>query len=111
MGSMSVPVPISYLEMMANNWEILGNFMYPASAYQRLLALVRGGLLDIRSLHSGPHVPARTASRRDGRRRIGNELRVRRPDFVKDDDHAHHARRGMTRGAQLRRGRPSTHVG
>lgn len=62
MGSMSVPVPISYLEMMANNWEILGNFMYPASAYQRLLALVRGGLLDVRSFQARTfpleHLPA-----------------------------------------------------
>jgi alcohol dehydrogenase len=52
MGSMSVPIPISYMEMMANNWEILGNFMYPVGAYLRLLALARGGLLDMRSIRA-----------------------------------------------------------
>jgi alcohol dehydrogenase len=52
MGSMSVLIPISYMEMMANNWEILGNFMYPAGAYLRLLALVRSGLLDVRSIRA-----------------------------------------------------------
>jgi alcohol dehydrogenase len=52
MGSMSVPIPISYTEMMASNWEILGNFMYPAGAYLRLLALIRGGLLDMRSIRA-----------------------------------------------------------
>lgn len=52
MGSMSVPIPISYMEMMANNWEILGNFMYSAGAYLRLLALVRAGLLDVRSIRA-----------------------------------------------------------
>jgi NADPH:quinone reductase-like Zn-dependent oxidoreductase len=29
MGSMSVPLPVPYLEMMVNGWEIMGNFMYP----------------------------------------------------------------------------------
>jgi alcohol dehydrogenase len=28
MGSMTVPVPISYVEMMFNSWEIVGQFMY-----------------------------------------------------------------------------------
>jgi alcohol dehydrogenase len=55
MGSMSVPIPISYMEMMSNNWEILGNFMYPAIAYQRLLSLIRGGLLDLRSIQARPY--------------------------------------------------------
>jgi alcohol dehydrogenase len=35
------------MELMANNWEIIGQFMYPADAYRRLLDLVRAGLLDI----------------------------------------------------------------
>jgi alcohol dehydrogenase len=52
MGSMNVPIPISYMEMMSNNWEILGTFMYPAGAYLRLLALIRGGLLDVRSIRA-----------------------------------------------------------
>jgi alcohol dehydrogenase len=46
MGSMSVPLPISYLDMMFNNWEILGQFMYPRQSYSRLLDLVRSGRLD-----------------------------------------------------------------
>ncbi|AKU95555.1 Alcohol dehydrogenase, zinc-binding [Labilithrix luteola] len=50
MGSMTVPLPLSYLELMMNGWEILGQFMYPADAYLRLLALVRGGLLDPRAI-------------------------------------------------------------
>jgi alcohol dehydrogenase len=32
---------------MRNNWEILGQFMYPADALRRLLELVRAGLLDL----------------------------------------------------------------
>jgi alcohol dehydrogenase len=52
MGSMSVPVPVPYMEVMANSWEIVGNFMYPADAYLRLLALIRAGLLDLRSIRT-----------------------------------------------------------
>ncbi len=47
MGSMSAPLPLTYMELMANNWEIIGQFMLPADAYRRLLDLVRAGLLDI----------------------------------------------------------------
>jgi alcohol dehydrogenase len=47
MGSMSSPLPLTYMELMANNWEIIGQFMYPADAYRRLLDLVRAGLLDV----------------------------------------------------------------
>lgn len=50
MGSMTVPLPLSYVELMMNGWEILGQFMYPADAYLRLLALVRAGLLDPRAI-------------------------------------------------------------
>jgi alcohol dehydrogenase len=46
MGSMSVPLPILYLEVMLNGWEIIGNFMYPRNAYRRLFDLMRSGLLD-----------------------------------------------------------------
>jgi alcohol dehydrogenase len=46
MGSMSVPLPLSYMELMANSWEVIGNFMYPADAWRRLLDMVRAGLLD-----------------------------------------------------------------
>jgi alcohol dehydrogenase len=47
MGSMSVPLPLNYGEVMRNNWEIIGHFMYPPDTYRRILALVRSGLLDL----------------------------------------------------------------
>jgi alcohol dehydrogenase len=47
MGSMTTDLPIPYTTLMLNSWEILGQFMYPASAYRRLLDLLRSGLLDI----------------------------------------------------------------
>jgi alcohol dehydrogenase len=52
MGGMNVPVPVPYMEMMANSWEIIGNFMYPADAYLRLLRVIRAGLLDPRSIRT-----------------------------------------------------------
>jgi alcohol dehydrogenase len=52
MGSMSVPVPVPYMEMMVNGWEMIGNFMYPADAYLKLFSLIRAGLLDIRSIRT-----------------------------------------------------------
>jgi alcohol dehydrogenase len=54
MGSMTTDLPIPYTTLMRNNWEIIGQFMYPASAYRRLLDLLRSGLLDIRAI--GPRV-------------------------------------------------------
>ncbi|MBV8104800.1 MAG: zinc-binding dehydrogenase [Hyphomicrobiales bacterium] len=47
MGSMAVDLPVPYTTVMLNGWEILGQFMYPANAYRRLIELVRGGLLDL----------------------------------------------------------------
>jgi alcohol dehydrogenase len=47
MGSMNVPLCIPYGEVMVNNWEIIGNFMYPSSAYRRLLDLVRAGTVPL----------------------------------------------------------------
>lgn len=46
MGSMAVPLPIPYTEVMLHSWEIIGNFMYPRDAYRKLLDLFRAGLLD-----------------------------------------------------------------
>ena len=46
MGSMTVPLPLPYVETMLHGWEIIGNFMYPRDAYRRLLDLFRAGLLD-----------------------------------------------------------------
>ena len=47
MGSMTTELPVPYTAVMLNNLEILGQFMYPAGAYRRLLDLLRSGLLDI----------------------------------------------------------------
>ncbi|HEY4044263.1 MAG TPA: hypothetical protein VGM32_20785 [Rhodopila sp.] len=35
------------MEYLPGNWDIIGQFMYPAGAYQRLIGLVRSSLLDI----------------------------------------------------------------
>jgi alcohol dehydrogenase len=50
MGSMTSELPVPYLTVMMNSLEIIGQFMYPASAYRRLLDLLRNGLLDIGSI-------------------------------------------------------------
>ena len=48
MGSMSAPLPLTYGEVMTNDWEIIGNFMYQRTdALKKLPALVRSGLLDL----------------------------------------------------------------
>jgi alcohol dehydrogenase len=50
-GSMSTDhLPVPYTTQMLNSWEIIGQFMYPADAYRRLLGLLRSGLLDIRPI-------------------------------------------------------------
>ncbi len=54
MGSMGVPLPISYLEVMLNNLEILGQFMYPQDTFTRLVDLARSGLLDIKAIRTRP---------------------------------------------------------
>lgn len=51
MGSMTVPLPLPYLDVMLHSWEILGQFMYPRDAYRRLLDLVRSGQLDLTPIH------------------------------------------------------------
>jgi alcohol dehydrogenase len=50
MGSMTSDLPLPYTALMLNNWELIGQFMYPADAALRLLDLVRSGLLDIRKI-------------------------------------------------------------
>jgi alcohol dehydrogenase len=50
MGSMTTELPVPYTTVMLNSWEILGQFMYPASAYLLLLDLLRSGLLDITAI-------------------------------------------------------------
>jgi alcohol dehydrogenase len=53
MGSMNVPLPLPYGDVMFNDWEIIGQFMYPPDAYRRLLGLVATGQLDLRAIR--PH--------------------------------------------------------
>jgi alcohol dehydrogenase len=50
MGSMTTDLPLPCTDVMLNSWEIIGQFMYPASAYRRLLDLLRSGQLDIRAI-------------------------------------------------------------
>ena len=52
MGSVSEPVPISVGEMLANDWSVMGQFMYPREAPARLLALIAAGLLDLKKVNT-----------------------------------------------------------
>ena len=47
MGSMTTPLPIDYAELLRNDWEVIGNFMYRPAAFRTLVALVRANLLDL----------------------------------------------------------------
>jgi alcohol dehydrogenase len=47
MGSMTAPLLLSYSEVMVNNWEIIGNFMYEPRAFLAWICLVRSGLLNL----------------------------------------------------------------
>ncbi len=51
MGSVSEPLSISVGEMLANDWSVTGQFMYPRQAPARLPALVAAGLLDLASVN------------------------------------------------------------
>jgi alcohol dehydrogenase len=50
-GSMTVPLPISYGNLLRNNWEIIGNFMYPPEAYRTLMSLIRAGKVDLEKIN------------------------------------------------------------
>ena len=50
MGSCSEPLPVSMGEMLANNWAILGQFMYPKHAFANLVNMVVAGTLDLESV-------------------------------------------------------------
>ncbi|HEX7913291.1 MAG TPA: zinc-binding dehydrogenase [Paraburkholderia sp.] len=45
MGSMEVPLPLPYQEMLLNNWELIGHFMYTGADYRALVALAASGQL------------------------------------------------------------------
>lgn len=47
MGSMQVPLPIPYGELMRNNWELIGHFMYTPADYAALVALAASGQLPL----------------------------------------------------------------
>jgi alcohol dehydrogenase len=47
MGSAEVPLEISFREMLANDWEIAGQFMYERHAPAQLAALAAAGLLEL----------------------------------------------------------------
>lgn len=50
MRSMTTPLPLPYGEVIRNNWEIIGQFMYPPQAYRSLLGLLQAGLLNISAI-------------------------------------------------------------
>jgi len=50
MGSAATPLSLDYNEIMINDWEIIGNFMYAKEAYPKLVSLVRAKLLDLESV-------------------------------------------------------------
>ena len=47
MGSAEVPLELSFREMLANNWEVVGQFMYERHAPAQLAALAAAGLLEL----------------------------------------------------------------
>jgi alcohol dehydrogenase len=47
MGSAEVPLELSFREMLANDWEVVGQFMYERTAPGQLAKLAAEGLLDL----------------------------------------------------------------
>ena len=47
MGSADAPIELSFREMLANDWEVVGQFMYDRTAPGQLAALAAEGLLDL----------------------------------------------------------------
>jgi len=50
MGSAEVPLEISFREMLANDWEVVGQFMYERTAPGQLAGLAADGLLDLKKI-------------------------------------------------------------
>jgi alcohol dehydrogenase len=50
MGSMSAPLPLPYAQVLGNNWEIVGNFMYSKEVIRWLPALLESVALDLNSV-------------------------------------------------------------
>lgn len=52
MGSANAPLQVSFGEMLSNNWEVVGNFMYPKDAPAQLIKLASAGLLDVAAVQT-----------------------------------------------------------
>lgn len=50
MGSMNVPLPLPYGEMLRNSWAVMGHFMYTPSDYRVLVAMVRANQLSLETI-------------------------------------------------------------
>ena len=50
MGSAEVPLELSFREMLANDWEVVGQFMYERTAPGQLATLAADGLLDLKKI-------------------------------------------------------------
>ena len=50
MGSVTVDLPVPYLQMMINSLAIIGNFMHAPDAYRNVLAMMRSGSLDVTAI-------------------------------------------------------------
>ncbi|MGP0058956.1 MAG: zinc-binding dehydrogenase [Beijerinckiaceae bacterium] len=51
MGSVKEPLPLLVGEMLANDWEVMGCFMYPKEAPAQLAAMAACGLLDLAKIN------------------------------------------------------------
>lgn len=50
MGSTTAQLSIDYNQLLLNNWEIKGNFMYTKEDYLALIAMVKSGLVDLNKI-------------------------------------------------------------
>jgi alcohol dehydrogenase len=50
MGSVKEPLPLLAGEMFANDWQVMGCFMYPPDVPARLAGLIAAGLLDLAAI-------------------------------------------------------------
>lgn len=51
MGSATAPLELNFGEMLSNDWEVVGNFMYPSTAPAQLARMIAAGLLDLDAVH------------------------------------------------------------
>jgi NADPH:quinone reductase-like Zn-dependent oxidoreductase len=84
MGSMTTPPSLSYGEIMRNNWQIIGQFMYPAGAYRSCLVWSERNC----SISSGPR-RARPGGCRSATGGAMNRSHVRMPIWCQHSKPAH----------------------